>query len=126
MGNSFGSPNSSVVPNAPNTVATMNGNTWMGNATVPNNVVTDVVNEDEQEYNTLEGNVETVAQTGGARKVRRSMSVKKTTKKVSNKVKKYEECTVVELKEKAAKRKVKGYSSMRKDELIKSLRSLRM
>lgn len=36
--------------------------------------------------------------------------------------KRYEDCTVVELKEKAVKRNIKGCSSMRKAELIRALR----
>ena len=36
--------------------------------------------------------------------------------------KRYEDCTLTELKQKASKRNVKGYSSMNKTELIKTLR----
>lgn len=74
-------------------------------------------NNAAQTTNTSYGN----SQQGGAKKSKLLKKVKS-----EKKVKRYEECTVVELKEKAAKRKLKAYSSMRKDELIKSLRALRM
>lgn len=46
----------------------------------------------------------------------------KNKRRSQNKQKKYEDCTLAELKKKASKRSIKGCSSMNKAELIKTLR----